>query len=328
MRPRFALCLCSLLVLGCAVAEAHKDQDKLRTALLDLYTDQLMDNLIRAKQRMPIIQVDYTNAQAMVTLTSTGSISDSQAVTNSTVQALPAKTLSFTRTILTTLSGTLGMTNANQITLAAVPLTTNDAVYDAYLEFLNLGDDSLCETPEPPPPGAAHICRKCSACYYWVPVQYRDAFLKLALVTTAQRDKSVVTQTDSYSVNGTVVGDIPSPSNPSKRRLLTIKLDKPIPNDSGYFLVSDSTTQYAFNNYAPPDPNNPGTFLTRPPNTTTLIFSISNDDGPVFKTSPFKLTVYLDHKQPKPPTTQDLLQGVNFQLQQVNQNLVRQQTGG
>ena len=84
---RFLLvfCVCSVAAPGCAVHEMYKDQDQIRTALLDLYTNQIIDNLVRASKGMPIIQLDYTNAQAMITVKETGSASDSLGTTRSTV---------------------------------------------------------------------------------------------------------------------------------------------------------------------------------------------------------------------------------------------------
>src|SRR5947207_11499819 len=97
-------CLCwTVTGAGCATAELHADQDKIRCALLDLYTNQIIDNLIRASNGMPIIQLDYTNAQASITVKETGSLSDSVVTTRSTVlNRAAAITSAITRTTLNT----------------------------------------------------------------------------------------------------------------------------------------------------------------------------------------------------------------------------------
>ena len=77
---------------GCASAELGRDQDNLRTTLLDLYTDQLMENLVRAYNGMPIIQMDYANATATVTCKESGSFGDTTASTHSGVATLATKT--------------------------------------------------------------------------------------------------------------------------------------------------------------------------------------------------------------------------------------------
>src|SRR5436190_17301613 len=76
-----ASCLCCLALSGCAVKQLNADHDKIRTALLDLYTNQIIDNLVRASHGLPIIQLDYTNATALVTVVDTESLSDSLATT-------------------------------------------------------------------------------------------------------------------------------------------------------------------------------------------------------------------------------------------------------
>ena len=162
VRRGVGVILCLAVLSGCAVHQVHKDHDLIRNTLLDLYTNQIIDNLIRAKNGMPIIQLDYTQATAMVTNTNMISGGDSQAVTANNLLTIPAATLAATRTIATTLTGNLGNTNANQVTIAAAPVTTTNAVYDAYLQFLDeeKNPGSLMVTPHPPKPGTAHICRK------------------------------------------------------------------------------------------------------------------------------------------------------------------------
>ena len=92
-----------------------------------------MDNLIRTANGLPIIQIDYTNAATQVTITNSISGSDSQVSTASNIFALPAATLSATRTIMTTLMGSASNMNSNQVSLAATPVTTSNDVYDAYI---------------------------------------------------------------------------------------------------------------------------------------------------------------------------------------------------
>src|SRR5579871_3409820 len=108
---------------GCAVWQARRDQDRIRSALLDLYTEQIMDNLVRASKGLPIIQLDYTNAQGMITAQGTAGFSDTNTVTHPAV---------------TTFMASLGLQNTNQVTLSATPVTTINEVYDAYVEFLTL----------------------------------------------------------------------------------------------------------------------------------------------------------------------------------------------
>src|SRR5258708_623877 len=96
----FAVLLCCNTSIGCVVPELRNDQDKIRSALLDLYTNQIIDNLIRASDGMPIIQLDYTNATGTVTLKETANAGDTSANTGTNMLALPAKTLNITHSVV------------------------------------------------------------------------------------------------------------------------------------------------------------------------------------------------------------------------------------
>ena len=51
---------------------------------------------------------------------------------------------------MTTLMGMLGSMNANQVTIQAMPVTTQNEVYDAYLQYLRQ-PGSLIISDDPPP---------------------------------------------------------------------------------------------------------------------------------------------------------------------------------
>lgn len=298
----------------------HKDHDLIRTTLLDLYTNQIMDNLVRAKNGLPIIHLDYTQATAMVTNTNSISGSDSQAVTGNSLLTIPAATLAATRTIMTTLTGNLGNMNANQVTIAAAPVTTVNEVYDAYLEFLDdeKNPGSLMVTSDPPKPGMAHICRKCNGKYYWVPVQYQDLFFKLSLLTTAQRGKSLLAPDEFFTVNvNELVNDADNNLAPGKSRKLTLRLDKKLPSDAGYVVLDSDAAHEQF----------PARLIggSTSSDTDLITITVDNDKAGLFAALPQKARVFLQHKRPQLPTTEDLIGRVNFQLQQIQFNQLRQQ---
>jgi hypothetical protein len=233
-RSLIAASLCFLTLSGCAVQQLQKDHDQIRTALLDLYTNQIIDNLIRAHNGLPIIQLDYTNATALVTVLDSESLSDNVASTATTVtsnsltptltntltnggtltmSAAPAfvtaamgtvtnvlaRTYSavVTHGIANTISGSSSHSNSNQVALTATPVTTSNDVYDAYLHFLTI-PGALQATSEPPCEGMAIICKKVGKLYYWVPVDFRKDFLALSLHTTAQRGMPVLDQPNFF----------------------------------------------------------------------------------------------------------------------------------
>ena len=272
---------------------------------------------------MPIIQVDYTRASGQVTVKNTIGGSDSQAVTAGNVLALPAAGLTATRTIVTTLMGSLSNENTNQVTIEALPVTTNNEVYDAYLEYLSL-PGSLMVTCDPPGPGMAHLCRKYDGKYFWVPMSYRGVFFKLALLTTAQRGKRLLPPPESFAVK--VVGmrkDSPEDGALGTKRLI-IRLDQKLPsNDLGYMVLNKDTdhTQIIL---SPGQETAPGE--VHPPTAEFKIavearkLSLFDNLGQESLTG----QVFLLHSRPSPPTTDDLINRVNFQLQQIQFNQVRQ----
>lgn len=318
IRRAFGILLCVAGLSGCAVHEVHKDHDKIRTTLLDLYTNQIMDNLVRTANGMPIIQVDYTRLSGQVTIKNTLGGSDNQAATASNVFALPAATLSATRTIVTTLAGNLSNENTNQVMIEAVPVTTSNEVYDAYLEYLSL-PGSLIVSHDTPPKGEAHLCKKYEGNYFWVPQSRRSDFFRLALLTTAQRGKGLLPPDKFFAVTlKEFISDEPNLLEPGNHKL-RIKLDRKIPVDDGY-LVLDG------------DAKNPQKFVIHPPDMPStgpgpseIVISTLDNEVALFKDLPKTAKIFLYHNQPALPTTDDLINRVNFQLQQIQFNQTRQQ---
>jgi hypothetical protein len=317
MARRLMLVLLGGLTLtGCAVHEIHKDHDLIRRTLLDLYTDQIMDNLVRARNGMPIIQLDYGPAAGQVTITNSASFSDNQAATITNVLSLPVTALVATRNIVTTLVGGYTGLNSNQVTLTATPLVTSNEVYDAYLEYLSL-PGSLMVTTDRPPHGAAHIWRKCNGQYYWVPVEFARDFFRLSLVTTAQRGKTLLAPDEFYTVTlKKIIAEEPNRLHPGLSTFLTIELDKKIPADIGHLTLDADPdgTQYYIKSMG----NDPSS------ETNIIKIPVANKHLQLFRNLPKAGKIYLLTKQPKAPTTNDLINRVNFQLQQIQLNQLRQ----
>jgi hypothetical protein len=141
-----------------------------------------------------------------------------------------------------------------------------------------------------------------------------------------------------------------------------VLLDKPIPNDIGYFTISNSSP----GNNTPPNANGTGNEpvagaetiapghatpaegegtqnkTTReydfakftdprglqPDPTDRLTFKLTPDELTTFSQSlPKTAKAYLSHRRPAPPSMEDLLQRANIQLQQIQFNQLRQSTG-
>jgi hypothetical protein len=313
------------LFSGCAVRQLCNDQDRIRCCLLDLYTNQIMDNLIRASNGMPIIHIDYTNATAQVTVSEMGSISESPAITRSNMFTLAAaSSLDITKTTMSTLIGSIGGSNANQVAITGTPVTTSNEVYDAYLAFLTL-PGSLQVSRCPPPKDGVHLCRQCGDQYYWVPAEFKREFLRLALVTTAQRGKSLLPPDEFYTVS--LLQPV-SQQAPNRFNIIAtlMKLDNQVPNDTGQieFTLGDKTITLDVGDYNPPDP------LIRPPQTDQLFIFFDPKQFPAGVKSmmdlKYPITAKLTlrgHRPQLPPSTNQLLDRIQFQLQQIQFNQSR-----
>jgi hypothetical protein len=232
-RPLSLVCLCVALA-GCAVPEVRRDHDQIREALLHLYTNQILDNLVRASNGLPIIQLDYTNASANLTIEETANFGDALQTTSSNVATVVAKSmLVLTHQAVATVTGSVGLNHTNSVSIMANPVLASDEVYNAYLTFLGR-PGRLEVTCTPPPPGAAHVCRKFRKEYYWVPAQYREEFLDLALVTMAQRDR-LLEAPEGYAV--TLLRFDPLSYQKVPEGITTVwidvDIDKEIPNYDG-----------------------------------------------------------------------------------------------
>jgi hypothetical protein len=322
---------CSTGFSGCAVHELQKDHDLIRTTLLDLYASQILDNLVRAADGMPIVQLDYTNAAAQVTIMNNISGTDSQATTVSKAFTIPATTLSATRSIVTTLMGGVGSSNTNQVSLVATPVTTNNDVYDAYIDFLDQEKHpgSLVISPCPPNPGEAHVCKKANGRYYWVPAAYKDLYFRLSLLTTVQRGKPLSAPDPFFIVVVQRISGEPKPgqkllSGDFKEWLVTVELDRKVPNDTGYLVFDGDHTQYGLRI----DESKPDGKLSQSQFATLYV---KNADLKTFQArllDPIRARIYLDHKQPTGPTADDNLNKISFQLQQIQFNQLRQPSSG
>lgn len=309
----FACCLTSA-VSGCAVRGLHKDQDRLRTALVDLSTNQVMDNLVRASNGLPIIHLDYTNANMQLTVDVSGSVGDTASNMHSTtLAALSLSSTLITRTIANTVAGTLGLSRTNQVAVTATPVTTTNQVYDAYLSFLTI-PGSLQVTCSPPPPGAAHVWRCFQGQYYWVPVEFRDRYFELATITTAQRTKSLLPPNDYYSVNlikFPAVDKTNQQPNAQGTTLVLVQIDQSVPIRTNGRVTFENGRTLLVSRYDG-EGNDRIDFVS-----DKFYLAFNANDNPAALKFPIPVRLYLD-QPPPPPTTKDLLGKIPFQKPQVS----------
>jgi hypothetical protein len=336
---------------GCAGRGVHEDQDRIRVTLLDLYTNQIIDNLVRASNGQPIVQIDYTNATAQLTVKDTEGLSDMLASSNPGVlRVIAGSTATVVKSTMNTVMGNFGIDRTNQVSLTATPVTAGDDVYGAYRDFLAI-PGSLQVTCEPPPCGAAHICKRCGPNYYWVPLAYQRAFLLLALSTTAQRGPPAAALDTFFSVNIVSVLSVINLDNPTVKTLV-VKLDKKIPADQGLIEISvgDVTTPAAPAAGAPAAPAAAGsakktltfrmgdyqpdaarrvqqsdviTIFYEDSKTTKQVFNTYRDFVTRVRNQALPAKIYLSQHRPEAPVVNDALNRIEFSLQQIQFNQTR-----
>jgi hypothetical protein len=226
------------LVAGCRSQQLRHDQDHMRDALLDLYTNQIMDNLIRAHNGMPIVQLDYSNMTGTITHNANGSYGDMQ-----TLETDRNPVVTTLRKFVNVTTFGAGGSQMNQLTITANPVLNNNEVYNAYLEFLAKPEHFMV-TCNPPETCEAHIVRcakdpyRKGKLYYWVPSGAKYDFLRLALVTTVQRGQPL-SVADVFENQVTRVED-----DTVAKGFILVYLKKPIPNDSGILSFTLANEPY------------------------------------------------------------------------------------
>jgi hypothetical protein len=334
-------------VAGCAVEQMHHDHDKIRVALLDLYTNQIMDNLIRTSNNMPIIELDYTNAGANLTAHENGVISGSPfAITNTHTQTIAAATTATaTKTVLTTIGGGLTADSTNQVQLTANPVTTTPAAYDAYRTFIAI-PGSLQTTCDAPPEGAALLCRKGGRTYYWIPIGFKRQLLELSLAAITSRAAAAAPLDPFYSVNILRIvsyeknaadqskKDVTAPgkkdtsakdkdADGDKFVTVTVLLDQKIPNDVGRIYIGSADKAAGYDIEQPFQPQGD---LSRPSMTDEVSFVYNQNPTSVFKfekSLPQAAKVFLMNHRPTQPVVNQDLRMIEFQLQQIQFNQIR-----
>ena len=238
---------------GCRSQQLAKDQDQIRDAVLDLQTNQIMDNLIRIRKGLPIIHMDYIHMTGTVTNTGNGTLGGSQTTLTNRFLTAPATAATIRRAFTNVFNHSASATQVNQLTLTAEPVTNSSSVYNAYLKFMK-DPAHLIQTSEPPPPGLALLMREVTACgdspchhrngcdstYYWVPCEFNQEFFALSLNAVALRgEPAEFSPNFEVMVLGFHPGDVEKATASGARRVrLRFKIDKKIPNDDGHMVAT------------------------------------------------------------------------------------------
>jgi hypothetical protein len=225
---------------GCLTRQVAKDGVNFRQSLLDMYTDQIMDNLIRASQNRPFVQLAYrnlivTDVQAdKVTAANEADPTNSRTVAAST-SAFLSSMRNFTDRVI------LGATAERDRTMQflADPVTGKNDIYEYYTAFAS--DPELFCTSTDEPTCAVHIKKKCEGKWYWVPANAGGVFLELSLKTTFMRGPQTPPPIYWESRIASVAHRIDSVTGKPRASEYVITFFEPVPNDQmpGFYLTVD-----------------------------------------------------------------------------------------
>src|SRR5262245_37030957 len=171
---------------GCLSRQVANDGMSFRQALLEMYTDQAMDNLIRARNNMPFVQVAYRNLLVQDTDRLSGKVDTTQTVGASRDQTFATAVSAVVRRSLQNVYALGGSASRDrQMSFYADPITDKNDIYEAYLLFAH--NPELLMVSDHKPTCNVHLLRKKDHQYYRIPVEAGPAFLDLVLRTAFMR---------------------------------------------------------------------------------------------------------------------------------------------
>jgi hypothetical protein len=233
-----ALLLATLVLsTGCYRSQIRNDGDQVRQALLDMYTSQTMDNLIRARRDLPFVQLNYHDVIIQATDQYTGTLSNNQTFTGS-------RSLSYGAALAGTLMHTVGSAftfggtaqRQDLLSFKADPITDQDDIYDQYVAFAKNPNNLMVSTSSPPKE-AVHeqLVRKCDGLYYYIPCSASSEFMNLVLLTTFQRGYNSARLFYTVTIKGTI--RIPEPTGVPGSFNEMIYFEQQVPNANGFLLL-------------------------------------------------------------------------------------------
>lgn len=156
----FLMFVCSV---GCQSTSLTQKESRLRDRVNDLYVDQAMDNLVRARCNLPFVIMDYRDFQFNGTDT-VGGAGGFAYESASAVGRLFSLDVAGER--------------KEFLSFKSDPVTDRNDVYEAYLAFastpglLNVTSDE---------PQNAFQCREYCGSYYWIPCEAAPIFMSLVM---------------------------------------------------------------------------------------------------------------------------------------------------
>lgn len=210
---------------GCKSTRLSHDGNEVRGALLQLYEDQAMDNLIRARRNQPVVHLDFDG----INVQESDSLSANYGGGQNSTQAIAAAA----RTVAT--GWNIGTKASNSATLSydAKPVNNDTGVYDLYRKFAD-HPEFLCEGTELPD-WDVHIYREKDGCFYWIPCAHASTYYEFMMATTFDRRKDPAYH-GYYDVS---ISSIPQVDNLDGGRITAvIHFDHPIPKGTASAIIT------------------------------------------------------------------------------------------
>jgi hypothetical protein len=213
LRPFFLTALAGVLPIffsGCQAARMKTSHYQLRRLLMDYTEDQILDNLIRAKNHRPIVHFDVVDFNAAVKTTVGGKFGGGQTLKNTGLVTEATRPLTLE----------ISPSAENNLHVSMKPLLDKNEVYAAYEKFVAEADSIIEGRPEKLPASklaeleGVHVGKIWEdGKYYWVPKKYKEAYFQLALATAVKRG-----QTGGSTANTTTTTR--SPKEPRVKSLM------------------------------------------------------------------------------------------------------------
>ena len=170
---------------GCLGRQFARDGASMQEAVADIYTDQAIENLIRARNNLPFVQLKFSGINVNDT--------DDLSVMGSVNQTVETARNLFAAAAMRTLTNEYDASTTGDrkrvMALNADPVIDQNDIYAHYLAFA--ADPNLLICSHEPPPFRVHILRKWRHNYYWVPCEAGPAFLDLVLKTALCADQKL-----------------------------------------------------------------------------------------------------------------------------------------
>jgi hypothetical protein len=226
----FFILISAVVSGGCLGRQFARDGSSVQEAVADVYTDQAMENLIRARNNLPFVQLKFSGINVSDTddLTVSGSLKQTVQTVGDLFVAAGMRTL--TNEYDATGTGDRKRT----MSLNADPVTDQNDVYARYLAFA--GDPNLLVCSDERPRCPVHVLRKWHKKYYWIPCEAGPAFMDLVLKTALMRGPETAPPA-AYQVKILDLLDVTPAPRGIDSTTATVVFDNAVPNGQGSLVV-------------------------------------------------------------------------------------------